>query len=83
MDAIEPQFAVFVPLLIGFLAAIKQAGFNTRYIPLFSITAGLIIGLFIFREDIKSGVIFGLTIGLSAIGTHSGLKNTFRNRQKK
>ena len=75
---IDPQFVAIVPVLIGLLAALKQAGFNSRYIPLLAIGAGFIIGGFLTYWNPMQTIIIGGGLGLSAIGMHSGVKNTLK-----
>lgn len=83
---IETEYMVFVPLLVGLLAALKTSGniYIVRWIPLLAIGAGLAIGFAIKQNNAQEAIYAGLLIGLSSIGTHSGIKNTFqkRNRQK-
>jgi asparagine N-glycosylation enzyme membrane subunit Stt3 len=76
--AIDPQFVAIVPVLIGLLAALKQAGFNSRYIPILAIAAGLIIGGFLTYWNPMQTLIIGGGLGLSSIGAHSGVKNTLK-----
>lgn len=82
---IDSEYMVFVPLLVGLLAALKASGgpFIVRIIPILSIIAGLLIGFGIHQDDYKQAVTAGLLIGLSAIGTHSGVKNTFQKKPPK
>jgi hypothetical protein len=75
---IDPQYVALVPVLIGLLAAMKQAGFNSRYIPILAIGAGFIIGGFLTYWDPIQTIIIGGGLGLSAIGAHSGVKNTLK-----
>ncbi len=75
---INPQYAALLPVLIGLLQALKTAGFNPRYIPTLSISAGVLIGLFLYNFDPIQGVTFGGALGLAAIGAHSGIKNTLK-----
>lgn len=75
---IDPQYVALVPVLIGLLAAMKQAGFNTRYIPLLAIGAGFVMGGFLTAWEPMQTLIIGGGLGLSAIGAHSGVKNTLK-----
>lgn len=65
-----------IPLLIGLLEVIKKIGVKEKYIPIFAIVFGLIIGIVFLSSDIKEGIIIGIYIGLSAVGLYSGTKNT-------
>jgi hypothetical protein len=80
MDAIvlDPQYLALVPVLVGLLAALKTAGFEPRYIPTLAISAGLILGGFLSDWDLIQTVVIGGGIGLSAVGAHSGVKNTLK-----
>lgn len=69
---------VLIPILVGLVEVIKQAGINERYIPIISIALGLIIGIIFTGLDIKEGIITGLQLGLAAIGLYSGTKNVAR-----
>ena len=75
---VDPRYITIVPVLIGLLAALKQAGFNTRYIPILAIGAGFIIGGFLTYWEPMQTIIIGGGLGLSAIGAHSGVKNTLK-----
>lgn len=75
---LQAEYAALVPVLVAMLSALKAAGFPTRYIPTLALSAGILIGLFLSKWDIINGLIIGGAIGLSAIGTHSGIKNTLK-----
>lgn len=66
-----------VPLLIGILEVFKKIGLKERFVPVFSLILGIGTGIALFADgDIKTGVIQGIFIGLSAVGLYSGAKNT-------
>jgi asparagine N-glycosylation enzyme membrane subunit Stt3 len=73
---IQAEFAALVPVLVGILAALKSAGFETRYIPALALLAGILLGGFLTSWNPIEMIIVGGGIGLSAIGAHSGIKNT-------
>ncbi len=75
---LQPEFAVFIPILVTMLGILKGVGLPARYIPILSVLSGLSIGFGLISNDIKGSLITGLLIGLSAIGTHSGIKNTIK-----
>lgn len=75
---LQAEYAALVPVIVAILSALKSAGFPTRYIPALAISAGILIGLFLSKWDIVNGLIIGGAIGLSAIGAHSGIKNTLK-----
>lgn len=43
-----------------------------------ALVAGLIIGIMIAEGDIIEGLVIGGGLAVSAIGTHSGIKNTIK-----
>ena len=66
-----------VPLLIGLLEVFKKLGLNDKYVPIFSVILGIGTGIALFAdEDLATGIIQGIFIGLSAVGLYSGTKNT-------
>lgn len=66
-----------IPLLIGILEIFKKVGLKGKYIPIFSVSLGIFIGIGLFGNgDMKTGIIQGTYIGLSAVGLYSGAKNT-------
>jgi surface polysaccharide O-acyltransferase-like enzyme len=75
---LQPEFAVFVPILVAMLGILKGTGFPARYIPVLSVLSGLAIGFGVISNDVTNSLITGFLIGLSAVGTHSGIKNTMK-----
>ena len=74
---LEYAGVAIVPLLIGILEVLKKIGLREKYVPVFSVILGIGIGISLFADgDIKTGVIKGIFIGLSAVGLYSGTKNT-------
>lgn len=66
-----------IPLLIGILEVFKKVGLKEKYIPIFSVSLGMVIGIGLFGNgDLKVGLVQGIFIGLSAVGLYSGTKNT-------
>lgn len=67
---------VLVPIIIGVLEVIKRADlFDSKFIPIFSIFLGVLLGIIFTGFNIKDGIIAGLFIGLSAVGLYSGTTN--------
>lgn len=65
-----------IPLVIGLSEVIKRLGFNVKFIPLLNLGLGLAAGIALMKpNDLKSGVITGLFIGLSASWLYSGVRN--------
>ena len=66
-----------IPLLIGILEVFKKLGVSEKHIPVISLILGIGIGIALFAAgDMKTGVVQGIYIGLSAVGLYSGTKNT-------
>lgn len=74
---IEYAGIAIIPLLIGILEVVKKLGINKKYVPVISLILGIGIGIALFAAgDMKTGIIQGVYIGLSAVGLYSGTKNT-------
>ncbi len=66
-----------IPLIVGLIELLKQVGLPAKFGALTSAVLGIIIGIvFISPDDIKKGVLVGLSLGLAASGLFSGIKNT-------
>lgn len=66
-----------IPLIVGLIELLKQVGLPAKFAALTSAVLGIIIGIvFISPDDIKKGVLVGLSLGLAASGLFSGIKNT-------
>jgi hypothetical protein len=71
-----------VPLIMAIIGLMKKNGVPTKWLPLISLVLGLGGGfVYIAPNDPKEAVIVGLVMGLSAIGAHSGLKNSVEKRK--
>jgi hypothetical protein len=82
MLTLQSEFAVLVPVLIALLYGLRSAGIPSKLIPLSALLGGIIIGLFIKNGDVVEGLQLGFLLSATAIGTHSGLKNTIENKDK-
>lgn len=70
---------VLVPVVIGVVEVIKQAGnVSSRYAPLLSLVLGC-LGVYLASGFALTGalVLEGIVVGLSAAGLYSGAKKTF------
>lgn len=76
MIELDPRYISIVPVLIGLCYGLQVAGIPKRFIPLLALAGGLIIGFMIAEGEIIEGLIIGGGLAFSAIGTHSGIKNT-------
>lgn len=67
---------LFIPLIIGLIEGAKRMGFNEKYSVVPALVLGLVFGVvFVSPDDIKTGIIYGIYMGLSAVGLYSGTKN--------
>lgn len=70
---------VFGVSAVGAIMAIVnlliELGFPRKYAPLVAVVSGVLVGVFIVDQDLVQGLIDGLSLGFSAIGVHSGVKN--------
>lgn len=65
-----------VPIITGIVQVFKQMGLPRRFSPLLALLLGIAGGVFyVCPTDIKSGVMVGIVLGLSATGLYSGSKN--------
>lgn len=65
--------AVMVVVILALCQAIKIAGINGKYIPIFAIILGIIGGVFILKD---LNLISAIVAGLSAVGLWEVGKNT-------
>jgi len=66
-----------VPLIVGLVELLKQIGLPTEFAALASAIIGILIGVFYIAPDnIPKGIIVGLSLGLTASGLYSGIRNT-------
>ncbi len=66
-----------VPIMIALIEVMKKLGMPDKFAPIPSVIMGLAAGIiFIKPDDLKSGIITGLYMGLSACGLFSIGKNT-------
>ncbi|MES1919148.1 hypothetical protein MHBO_001012 [Bonamia ostreae] len=72
-----------IALIVGLGEMFKKIGFPPKYLPLVDLGLGLVAGtLLIQPNDIKSGIVQGLYIGLSASGLFSGAKHIAMSKEK-
>jgi hypothetical protein len=71
-----------IPLVIAIVEIFSRAGVPSKYLPIFSIVLGLLLGVFyVAPGNLSQAIISGVVIGLSAVGTYSGVKNTVAKSQ--
>lgn len=64
-----------VGAIVGIVDLLKELGFPKKYAPVVAIVLGVLTGIFLVDHDFVKGLIDGLSLGLSAVGVHSGVKN--------
>jgi len=72
--------ACLIPLIIGLVELLKGVGLNNRFLPVASLILGIAAGIiYVYPDDLKSGILAGIILGLSACGLYSGTKHTIEN----
>ncbi|AHA71035.1 holin [Bacillus thuringiensis YBT-1518] len=62
------SLAVIIGIVVGLSQIIKTIGLQTKYVPLLNLTLGIVLGVLFLDGDIKTNVVQGIIIGLSASG---------------
>jgi hypothetical protein len=72
-----------IPIITILVDVIKKAGLPSNFAPLVSLVLGVVFG-FIFDSsgDIKSAIVTGLIMGMSASGLYSGGKEASKGFNK-
>ncbi|MED4052926.1 transposase [Niallia taxi] len=71
----ELTVGVFIAVIIALVELLKRSlDLPTKMAPLVSALLGLPVGILYLDVDLKTGILFGLIIGLSAGGVYSGFK---------
>ena len=81
------EFTVYdialVPVIIALVGIFGKMGLSPRYQPAAALLLGLAGGfMYLAPDDPKKAILMGLVMGLTAIGTYSGVKNSFQNRDE-
>ncbi len=77
MDStILTQFAILVPVTIGVVQVIKMAGLPDRFAPITALVIGVAGSYILIGGDVKTILLQGLVVGLSACGLYAGAKAT-------
>ena len=63
-------------IIVGVIEVFKKLGLPHRWCPLIALILGILVGVFYVGEDVKEGILIGISIGLSSCGLYSGVKNT-------
>ncbi len=66
-----------IPLIVGIVELLKEIGLPSKFAAVVSALIGIVIGIvYISPDDIKRGILVGLSLGLAASGLYSGTKST-------
>ncbi len=66
-----------IPLIVTIVGLIQSAGVSKRFLPLVAIVLGEAAAfLYLVPDDPRKAALVGLVAGLTAVGAHSGVKNT-------
>ena len=65
-----------IPLINALAEILKKLGLDTKYIPLFNVIVGLLLGVIFNSGNWLYGIISGITIGLTASGLYDAVKYT-------
>ena len=73
----EVYGVALIALIVGLVEVLKRAGLPKKLLPIASLIFGILAGVFYASPtDLKSGILIGLMMGLSASGLYSGTKHT-------
>ena len=71
-------YLALVAIIIVLSEVYKRAGFNSKYIPILNLIYGVMLGFVEYPQfEWSKCLLFGLFLGLSAIGAFSGVKNVY------
>ena len=62
------EITAMIGVVVGLSQIAKTIGLQTKYIPLFNLTLGIMLGVLFLSQDIKTNIFQGIIIGLSASG---------------
>ena len=73
-----------IPLIIGLVQVLKYFGFKKKwFLPMASLLFGILAGvIYVYPNDVTSGILIGVMMGLSASGMYSGGKAIFEKEKK-
>jgi L-cystine uptake protein TcyP (sodium:dicarboxylate symporter family) len=75
---------ILVPVITGLVKATNSLGIPKKYSPIMAIVYGILGGIFYLTPgDLLKGVLYGIVLGLSAVGLYSGTKNFLQNNNDK
>ncbi|MBE7123651.1 holin [Bacillus cereus] len=62
------EITAMIGVVVGLSQIAKTIGLQTKYIPLFNLTLGITLGVLFLSQDIKTNILQGIIMGLSASG---------------
>ncbi|HZG55311.1 hypothetical protein [Paenibacillus sp.] len=72
-----------IPIVIALVRLAGSMGVPSRLLPAVALALGLVGGfVYLAPDDPKRAALVGVVLGLSAIGAHSGIKNTIERKVK-
>ncbi|PGM95324.1 holin [Bacillus cereus] len=77
------EITAMIGVIVGLSQIAKITGLQTKYIPLFNLSLGIMLGVLFLSEDIKMNIFQGMIIGLSASGLFDHTKIIKRDAVRK
>lgn len=79
------EITTIIGVVVGLSQIAKTNGLQTKYIPIFNLTLGIMLGVLFLSQDIKMNIFQGMIIGLSASGLfdHTKIMKKDDNRKWK
>ncbi|PFD11045.1 holin [Bacillus cereus] len=77
------EITAMIGVVVGISQIAKTTGLQTKYIPLFNLTLGIMLGVLFLSQDIKMNLFQGMIIGLSASGLFDHTKIIKRDADRK
>ncbi|MED2794076.1 holin [Bacillus wiedmannii] len=62
------EITAIIGVIVGLSQIAKTNGLQTKYIPIFNLTLGIMLSVLFLSQDIKMNIFQGIIIGLSASG---------------
>ncbi|HEY8342049.1 MAG TPA: hypothetical protein VIK75_03435 [Calditerricola sp.] len=70
---------ILIPVIMGIVGLLRLFGLSAHWAPIAAVVLGLIAGfLYLAPGDALAAIVLGALYGVSAIGLHSGIKNTWQ-----
>ncbi|MED2841262.1 holin [Bacillus wiedmannii] len=77
------EITAMIGIVVGVSQIAKTTGLQTKYIPLFNLTLGITLGVLFLSQDIKSNILQGIIMGLSASGLFDHTKIIKKDANRK